>query len=341
MKNGPARFEFYFQKIDTLLQQASMELNPALYLYNNDARTTLFMLEALTRLYASLHNKKIFTQLNEDFKALEDSLGMIDYYDSYAKEFLVHPAVPVHIREYMQAQMREKVQHLNDVLLSRGWIGGAAVRLNKMRKKMQDVTWMKAKKEAKEIKKFYGEEIKEIKNFVKELDGNFTEMEAHVHELRRDLRWLSIYPQALQGMVQLKESEAPSVFLQKYLVPEIVQSKYNVMPAPGNNKWLLQFDKNAFYALSWMIAETGKLKDRGLQFFAVSEALQQTEKLIKEDAYQKSFEILGAEKDTVIKMLRYASEITRQFIKEKNLEKMVRKMVPTKKRVALKIRSTI
>lgn len=341
MKNGPARFEFYFQKIEALLQQASMDVNPALYLYNNDARTPLFMLEALTRMYASLHNKKIFTTLNEDFKALEDSIGMIDYYDNYAKEFLIHPSVPVHIREYMQAQMREKVQHLNDVLLNRGWVGNAAVRLNKMRKKLQDVTWMKAKKEAKEIKKFYGEEIKEIKDFVKEMDGNFSEMEAHVHELRRDLRWLSIYPQALQGMIQLKESEPASVFLQKYLVPEIVQSKFNVMPAAGNNKRLLLFDKNAFYALSWMIAETGKLKDRGLQFFAVSEALQQTEKLTKEDAYQKSFEILGAEKDTVTKMLHYASEITRQFIKEKNLEKMVQQAVPSKKPLALKIASTI
>lgn len=331
MKNGPARFEFYFQKIETLLQQASKELNPALYLFNNDARTPLFMLEALTRMYAALHNKKTFTSLNEDFKSLEDSIGTIDYYDNYAKEFLVHPSIPVHIREYMQAQMREKVQHLNDVLINRGWLGSAAIRLPKMRKKLQSVKWQKAKDEAKEIKEFYEEEIKEINDFVKKLDGNFTEMEAHVHEFRRDMRWLSIYPQALQGMIQLKESEPASVFLQKYLVPEIVQSKYNIMPAAGNNKEVLLFDKNAFYALSWMIAETGKLKDKGLQFFAVTEALQQTENMKKEDAYANSFEILGVEKDAVDKMLQYASEITRQFIKEKNLDKMLQTVVSAKK----------
>ena len=330
MKNGPGRFEFYLQKIERLMQQASRDNNPALYLYTNDCRTPLFMMEALTRLYASMHNKKLFTKLNEQFKALEDSIGDIDYYDNYAILFLENPTVPVHIREYMQAQMREKLQHLNDLLLDSGWIGSKPNCIGNMRKKLEDANWMKAKEEATTIKKFYADEIKEINDFVKKTDGNFTEMEEHVHELRRDLRWLSIYPQALQGMIQLKESDPPSVIIQKYLVPEIVQSKYNVMPAADNNKWLVLFDKNAFYALSWMIAETGKLKDKGLQFFAVTEALQQTDKMKHDAAYIKSFEILGEEKDTVDKLLRYASEITKQFIKENNLEKMLQEVVKAK-----------
>ena len=330
MKNGPARFEFYFQKIEALMNKASMDLNPALYLFSNDGRTPLFMLEALTRIYASMHNKKLFTKLNEDVKALEDGIGMIDYYDNYAKIFLAHPGVPVHVREYMQAQMREKVQHLNDLLSSKGWLGSPAIRINKMRKRLEDANWMSAKEEAKTIKDFYTSEVKEIINFVEKAGGSFTEMEAQVHEFRRDLRWLSIYPQALQGIIQLKESDPPSVILQKYLVPEIVQSKYNIMPAAGNNKWLLLFDKNSFYALSWMIAETGKLKDKGLQFFAVTEALQQTDKMTHEDAYIKSFDILGEEKDSVEKMLQYASGIARQFIKEKNLKKMIQTVAAEK-----------
>ena len=137
MKNGPARFEFFLNKVETLLQQAVKEKNPALWLYSNDVRTPLFMLEALSRLYANLHNKKKFTKLKEYFKLLEDGMGSVDYYDNYAKIFLAHATVPVHIREYMQAQTREKIQHINDVLLSHEWIGEKPVRIKKIKAKLQ------------------------------------------------------------------------------------------------------------------------------------------------------------------------------------------------------------
>jgi hypothetical protein len=90
-------------------------------------------------------------------------------------------------------------------------------------------------------------------------------------------------------------------------------------------------EKNYFYALSWMIAEMGKLKDEGLQFFAITEALQQTEGLNHEDAYHKSFEVLGVEKDTIDKILMHASQITLQYIREENLDKMIFGLAHTQK----------
>lgn len=331
MKNGPTRFEFFLTKIETLLQQAVKENNPALWLYSNDVRTPLFMLEALSRLYANLHNKKKFSKLKEYFKLLEDGMGAIDYYDNYAKMFLAHATVPVHIREYMQAQAREKIQHINDILISDGWIGEKPVRIKKMKAKLQEADWLDAKEEAKAIKRFYENEITEIKLFVKNTGKKFTEMETEVHELRRDLRWLSIYPQALQGMIQLTDSGTKDTNTEKYLVPEIVHSKYNVMPDAGSNEWFVMMDKNYFYALSWMIAETGKLKDDGLQFFAVAEALQQTEGMRAEDAKNKSFEILGADKDSIEKILARAISITAQFMQEQNLDKMIYGVAQIKK----------
>ncbi len=323
MKNGDARFDFYLNKVQTLMEQAAKEKNPALWLYTNDIRTPMFMLEGLSRLYANLHNKKKFTKLKEHFKLVEDGMGAVDYYDNYAKIFLAHATVPVHIREYMQAQTREKIEHLNEVLVNEEWIGNDAVRIKKIRKKLQEGEWLQSKDEAKAVKLFYEDEIKAIKKFVREAGDNFTEMEAQVHELRRDLRWLSIYPQALQGMIQLTHSGTSDQSAEKYLVPEIVHSKYNVMPDAGNNDWFVLFDKNYFYALSWMIAETGKLKDKGLQVFAVTEALQQTEGMNHNDAYQKAFEILGIANDSINKILSTASQITREFMKEQHLDKMI------------------
>ncbi|MBS1758205.1 MAG: hypothetical protein JSU03_13100, partial [Bacteroidetes bacterium] len=87
MKHGRERFEFYLVKLEALFAQAIADKNPALWLYNNNARTPLFMLEGLAKLYAGIHNKKKFLKIKEHFKLLEDTLGAIDYYDGFAKEF--------------------------------------------------------------------------------------------------------------------------------------------------------------------------------------------------------------------------------------------------------------
>ena len=323
MKNGISRFEFYLQKVDGMMQQAGKAQNPALWLYTNDARTPFFMLEALGRLHSTLHNKKIFSKLKDRFKLMEDGFGQVDYYDNYGKIFLAHPTVPVHIREYMQAQAREKIQHVNDLLLAEGWLGENNQRLKKIRKKLFDADWLKAKDEAKAIKGFYEEEIKGIVKFVNAAKGNFTDMESHVHELRRDIRWLSIYPQALQGMIQLTDSGKAGPEIQKYLIPEIVNSRYNKMPDAGSNSWFLMLEKSYFLALSWLIAEMGKFKDQGLQVFAVTEALQQTEGLTHDIAYQKSFLSLGIAPESEQQLLTNASAITATFLQEKILDKLL------------------
>jgi|GEM_PF-3191392 len=58
MIKGLERFNFFLNKLELQLQDAAKDHNPALYLYKNDARTTLFMLEGLSRLYEKIHNKK-------------------------------------------------------------------------------------------------------------------------------------------------------------------------------------------------------------------------------------------------------------------------------------------
>ena len=331
MKHAIARFEQHLQKLENLMKQARKEQNPALWLYTNDARTPLFMLEGLSKLYSNLHNKNKFTRLQEQFKVLEDGFGNIDYCISYAKTFLLHPTVPVHVREYMQAQSREKLQHVNDVLASESWVGEKPQRFKKIRKKLAEISWLKPQEEAKAIKEFYKSEIAEIIKFVSKANGSFTEMEEQVHELRRNLRWLSIYPQALQGMIQLADSGQYDTATDKYLVSEIVQSKYNVMPDAGSNTWFVLLEKNHFYALSWLIAETGKIKDEGLEIFAVAEALTQTEGLSEEAAYQKAFEILGIPTDRMELLLTNAFKITNTFMKEQQLEQLPYALAKTKK----------
>jgi len=50
MYKGEQRFNFFLDQLQSLLANAQNQKNPALWLYSNNARTTLFMLEALAKL---------------------------------------------------------------------------------------------------------------------------------------------------------------------------------------------------------------------------------------------------------------------------------------------------
>ena len=323
MKNGLARFDFYLVKLEGLLLQASTEKNAALWLYSNNARTPIFMLEGLAKLYAGINNKKRFEKLKAHFKLLEDTLGAIDYYDSFAKEFVQNSSIPSYITEYLQAQAREKIQRLNDILMEDKWMGDDAVRIKKIRKKLEAADWLQPKEEVKGIMNFYLASIEEIKVLGLTVAKGFTEIESEVHAFRRKLRWLSIYPQALQGVIQLTDSGNTDEYISSYLAPEIVNSSFNKMPDAGSNNCFLLLEKNYFFALSWMIAELGKLKDSGLKIIAVAEALQQTQAQDNESSLHNACSILGKDADALQKILSDATAISQKYFREHDLDKLI------------------
>ena len=210
------------------------------------------------------------------------------------------------------------VGRLNEILKEKGWLGAKADRLAKIRKKLRSLKWMKPKAEVEAIEKFYRLNIKKIDAFWGTYKDGFTDVEAQVHELRRKLRWLSIYPQALRGCIQLKDRPKTNPKLKKYLVPEIVNSPYNKLPEPGANKHQFLLDQNYFLALSWLIAELGKLKDEGLRSTLIAEAIEQTKLIVKKGRSTASENLpnLGT-------ILVRASDICRTYFNEKNLDKLL------------------
>jgi len=323
MKKGASRFEFYFAKIQMLLDKAATQKNPGLWLYQNNFRTPLFMLESLAKMYSGIHNTKKFVKVKEYFKVLEDVLGAIDYYDAFAKSFALDKKIPAPVITYLQAQTREKIQSLNELLAENKWFVKEGGRIDKIKKKLNKADWLNEKEEVKAIHEFYGNAIYEIVAFVKESKFQFTNVENGVHELRRKLRWLSIYPQALQGTIQLSATKKSPKHLSKYLTKEIITSPFNIMPDAGDNKHFLLLSKNYFYALSWMIAELGRLKDSGLAVIAVKEALQQTGTITEAAAFKQAYKMLGSKQPTLQQILTNAGGITKTYITENNLEHLV------------------
>jgi hypothetical protein len=323
MHNGLGRFENYLNQLQTLVSSAARQKNPALWLYRNNARTPLFMLEGLSKLYAELHNRKRFAKIKEHFKLLEDELGAIDYYDSMARNLVGFPKIPAKILTYLEAETREKIQSLNETLIEKKWLSTTESRLVKIYKKLAEADGLSNEAEMNAINEFYGQAIYEISEFVQATDLKFKNVETDVHELRRKLRWLSIYPQALQGCIQLESNKRIPAHLKKYQTKEITDSPFNKMPNPAANRYVLFLEQNYYYALSWMIAELGRLKDLGLQIIAVKEALQQTTGMNEEEAFKESYKLLGKKQPSLETLLKEAEIICKIYFKEQNLEHLV------------------
>lgn len=332
MKYGQARFDYFLNQLEELLLKSSKQKNPGLWLYQNNARTPLFMLEGLAKLYSNIHNKKKFEKIKAEFKLLEDTIGQIDYYDAFAKEFLTDKKIPSTVTGYLQAQTREKIQSLNEILQEKKWLGEGKSRIEKIRNKLSKVDWQKEKEDIKSIQQFYVIAINEILEFINQRNFHFAEVETEVHKFRRMLRWLSIYPQALQGCIQLSNTKtAVPKYLSKYLTKSITSSPYNVMPDAVDQEYFLLLDKNRFYALSWMIAELGTLKDSGLKIEVIKEAILQTSKTNEKDALANAYKFAGPNQDNIQQILNKAEAICKTYCKEKNLETLINGIATIKK----------
>lgn len=323
MNKGLSRFTFYMEQIKALLGKAREQKNPAMWLFENNARTPFFMLEGLAKIYSGMHNPKKFGKLKEHFKLIEDGLGQIDFYYSFSEAFADKKQIPVICKQYIKKQIDQKALQLNEVLKDKDWLSDDNRRIKKITKKLNEADWLKPAKEVEAISGFYNKSIIAINDFVAETNYLFDNVETDVHELRRKLRWLSIYPQALQGAIQYATDNRPANHLKKYLTKEIINSPYNKFPVAGNNTSFLLLQKNYFLALSWMIEQLGILKDEGLLLTGLCETIKQSTGCEEEEALAKAYTLLGRKQRKMQAILDYAEAITKTFFKEDNLQHLI------------------
>lgn len=325
MKNGFQRFSFYLDQLTEMMNKAEVQENPALWLFRNNARTSFFMLEALARLYGKIHDKKTFDKIKDQFKLAEDWLGKIDYYKWLSDSLAVQKQIPENYLVFVRTRLDSSTARFNEVLYAEGWISDDHKRIRKLIKKLKAVEWPSSKKEIEAFENIYKSAIKSIEKFVNGMDYHFDNVEEDVHELRRRLRWLSIYPQALQGAIRYAAQEDKEPHLRKYLTSEIVNSPYNKLPG-SDIKPVLLLRKNYFLSLSWIIARLGELKDEGLLISGLSEAIENTDSLSAKDSMVKSTALLGKDINAMDKILRESEEIARTYFSEENLQKLVVKL---------------
>lgn len=312
-------FLFYSKQLQSLLAKASKQKNPGLWLYKNDIRTVLFMLEALTRLHDKAFNKKIFNKWNKRFKKLEDIFGKIDEYISIENDLRTNKRVSKEVLKYFKVNSDNYIQKCNQRLIEKNWLNNKLLLFDE---KLNDFDC--TGEHLLKLKNSILNEIDTIIRFVEKNDCCFTKLEEEVHELRRKLRWLSIYAQALNGLIQLSKLTKKSKFSNNYFTKEVLNSPYNNLPVKPKNLTTIEFDANSFFALSWIIKELGNLKDTGLNIEKLSNAIFISEDITAIEAKNKAISILGLKKTIESDILKTASTIVNTtLLKDKILEKLV------------------
>lgn len=304
-------FLFYSEKLQQLLSQAAEQKNPAWWLYQNDARTVLFMLEALTRLHNKAFDEKLFDKWNKRFKKLEDLFGEIDQYAALETSFKANKKIPREVVKYFTLRKENYLEKCNRRLASKEWLEGKVTVFDEKIKRFHQ-----AYDEAYigELRFAIEKEIDAILYFALKADYQFTKIEEEVHEIRRKLRWLSIYAQALRGLIQLRKSGKRKPYAQHYFTKDVLQSAYNKLPAQPKKTAVLLLDADSFYALSWAIQQLGKWKDSVLNLHQLRDAIYVTGQVNKEEAMKQATALLGLKPTVEADVLREASDMIRTFM---------------------------
>jgi hypothetical protein len=122
--------------------------------------------------------------------------------------------------------------------------------------------------------------------------------------------------------MQLKENPEPPFYLKKYLTEEIVHSAFNVMPDGSALHDHIFLNNQYFYALSWMIAALGKLKDSGLKVEILKESIAEVYKT-EEDVEQLVYSICDENQPTIAEILVQSQRIVTTFFEEDILENLL------------------
>ncbi len=314
-------FLFYSMQLQALFVKATKQKNPALWLYENNARTPLFMLEALTRLHDNAFDEAFLTKWHMRFKKLEDEFGLLDYYVAFEKEFKSNKKITKPILANFTQNVEVVSGRLNSRLNDKDWLSGKLLNFNV---KLSQYTLFYDEEHVAELRYVIEKEIEKIKSFALKLNYSFTEIESEVHEMRRKLRWISIYAQALNGLIQSKPASKKIKYTTTYLTKDIVNSPYNKLPIKPKNTAIMEYDSDSFFALSWVIKELGILKDNGLRIEALADAIQKVENADEQQATEKAIGLLGVKKDTKQVILKQASDMIYNFIvKDKILDTLL------------------
>lgn len=262
------RFTKHLKKVQQLLNEAMASKGPALLaqvFFQYNARTPLFMLEALGRVYEHLDlDHKLFARIRLESKIIEDALGSMDYWLSAAKK--CHDwSMPAGVTLLARDRYIEACGRTWAWVEAHDWVAcryhlDAELMPDKFNRKLKNVEWYSPKKEARVLAQWLEGELRNIDESIQQL--NLNDIENGLHKARREVRWVSIYFTAVEGGFILdRNAKAPENW-DRYVTKDIIENPFNKLPEPEADDVPISVPAPLLYALSYAIDRLGVIKDR-------------------------------------------------------------------------------
>jgi len=259
-----ARFQKPLDKLREALQSST---DPNVVVQNlraGNLRGTTFALEGMLKFY-----EKRYTNLagfRPILKRLEDQLGW--YLDSedhleWARKLGLTPETDPDVFKYLNQDRELNHQKLVDLLKNDHWIPDSqhaqgstpqAIDLN-----LTMTKWDSLEDDhelvVRRLQHYVDKELLEAQYDMKDLENG-------LHKFRREIRWLLIYMQTLNGQVVLDDRELGKKW-QEILKDPVAKSPFSKLPAPEAQDYHTFFPRAFYLELTKAVKELGDAKDSG------------------------------------------------------------------------------
>jgi hypothetical protein len=91
---------------------------------------------------------------------------------------------------------------------------------------------------------------------------DMTQPASGIHELRRNIRWLPIDIEALNGLVVLDDTKNPVAAYEPMLDTDLAKSKFVNLPGPAREPEPLHVSKSLYTAMMDSVLKLGEIKDK-------------------------------------------------------------------------------
>lgn len=272
--------------------------------YSAGGRNIFFRLETIARIGSGLGDKDHFEEARHLFKEAEDLLGEYDFYVAYLNLFKENKNCVFAFLEIFGDQLKESESVLRDNL--KKWLAPSTTEIiGEFYKRCEEVSFEDESDFTKAFSRFLKKSAEKINHDYSTGVYNTSDIEAGLHELRRKLRWISLYIQISGGIIQHHPSQHTEEKFNRYLTKEIKTSPFMQLSKHPTFKNPVILRTEIYAALSWMIATLGRYKDEALTL-----ALFDHHPPLK-----NCYELTTPEELTEKAILKQVSEIADQFFK--------------------------
>ncbi|MBK9401568.1 MAG: hypothetical protein IPN36_12145 [Bacteroidetes bacterium] len=273
-------FDLVAEYIDNLLLYAlsiKKDLDKEHSYFLSGARNHFFKLEAACRYLREIDHEKVFDEYYDIFKEAEDQLGQYDHHFALLSEIRkIGKQWPAKVIDHFEDQHKSSAKKLENYLEKEEWMQQNPPHLIRFIEKLKQMESISGEDFKERTGKFLIKTIDKISDNYKNGKLDASEIEEGVHEIRRKIRWLSIYTQVCGGMIQLSSEKIPDSFPSQYIGKDILNSDFMKMPKALKDVSPITIRTELFAALSWMINYLGSQKDIGLKIVACTEAFKET-----------------------------------------------------------------